>query len=401
MTTPRLPELATVGALAIATIMVPSVARAQVPVIDDTRLKSDEATRDSYQPYQADTQSVKGASGGTTDSVAPGQGSGAPADCSAAGMAGETAPAGPSKRTPSQQEVARMVRDEAIRQGVDPNFAMAIAEQESRFRQSARSGVGATGVMQLMPGTAAGLGVNPYDTQDNIRGGVKYIKQLQGMFGDRYDLIAAGYNAGPYRQSLQNGQIPKIAETQDYVKKVSGYYERNKVENGDRTPNGTATTEPETVSDTTGCGEQLKKAVDRNTQAQVERATNWNAFAQKSLVANQQYLQRLQAGLQSSSASLRGSGGGNSKDSDGSLIMAQIQCPTTIIDTGSTRCFAVPANATTEQIWRWLEDLQDAARANGDTATFSAMQDPVLGLVTVVDARPTENSRNSKGEAYE
>lgn len=284
-----------------------------------------------------------------------------------------------------------MVRDEAIRQGVDPNFAMAIAEQESRFRQSARSGVGATGVMQLMPGTAAGLGVNPYDTQDNIRGGVKYIKQLQGMFGDRYDLVAAGYNAGPYRQSLQNGQIPNIAETQDYVKKVSGYYERNKVENGDQTPTGIETTEPETVSDTAGCGEQLKRAVDRNTQAQVERASTWNAFAQKSLEANQQYLQRLQAGLQSSSSSLRGSGGGNSKGSDGSLVMAQIQCPTTIIDTGSTRCFAVPANATTEQIKRWLEDLQDAARANGDTATFSAIDDPALGLVTVVDARPTEN----------
>ncbi|MFW8642362.1 transglycosylase SLT domain-containing protein [Rhizobium beringeri] len=71
------------------------------------------------------------------------------------------APAAPSQRTPSQQEVARMVEEEAIRQGVDPNFALAIAEQESRFRQSARSAVGATGVMQLMPGTAAQLGVNP------------------------------------------------------------------------------------------------------------------------------------------------------------------------------------------------------------------------------------------------
>ncbi|OWK25192.1 hypothetical protein AJ87_12860 [Rhizobium yanglingense] len=97
--------------------------------------------------------------------------------------------------------------------------------------------------MQLMPGTAAQLGVNPYDTRDNIRGGVKYIKQLQGMFGDRYDLIAAGYNAGPYRQSLQNGQIPNIPETQDYVKKVSAYYARSKAQNGDRTP-AKSTTDP-------------------------------------------------------------------------------------------------------------------------------------------------------------
>ncbi|MBY5337059.1 lytic transglycosylase domain-containing protein [Rhizobium leguminosarum] len=391
MTNARLPELATAGVLALATVIVPATTRAQVPVIDNARQKIQQATLNWYEGYQADTRKLKGASGGTTDSVAPGQGSGAPADCSAEGMAGEAAPAAPSQRTPSQQDVARMVEDEAIRQGVDPNFALAIAEQESRFRQSARSAVGATGVMQLMPGTAGQLGVNPYDTRDNIRGGVRYIKQLQGMFGDRYDLIAAGYNSGPYRQSLQNGQIPNIPETQDYVKKVSAYYSRNKAQNGDRTPPAGNNAEPETVSDSQGCGEQLKKAVDRNTQAQVERGSVWNAFVQKSTEANQQYLQRLQAGLQSSSANLRGSGGGNSKDHDGSLVMAQIQCPSTIVDTGSTRCFAVPSSATTEQIQRWLDDLQEQARASGDTATFSAMQDPVLGLVTVVDARPTAN----------
>ncbi|MHC2296033.1 lytic transglycosylase domain-containing protein [Rhizobium mongolense] len=383
-------EKAAAGALAIAALLAGTAGHAQVPVIDNARQKIQQATLNWYQSYQADTRKLKGASGGTTDSVAPGQGSGAPADCSADGMAGDTAPAAPSNRTPSQQEVARMVEEEAIRQGVDPNFALAIAEQESRFRQSARSAVGATGVMQLMPGTAAQLGVNPYDTRDNIRGGVKYIKQLQGMFGDRYDLIAAGYNAGPYRQSLQNGQIPNIPETQDYVQKVSAYYSRNKAQNGDRTP-AEGLTETETASYGNGCGEQLKKAVDRNTQAQVERGSVWNELLGKSIAANQQYLQRLQAGLQSSSASLRGSGGGNSRDHDGSLVMAEIRCPTNIIDTGGTRCFAVPSSASTEQIQRWLSDLQDEAGANGTVATFSAMQDPALGLVTVVDSRPTAN----------
>jgi hypothetical protein len=383
-------ERATVSAIIASVSLVGSKVHAQVPVIDNARQKIQQATLNWYQDYRTDTQKLKGASGGTTDSVAPGQGSGAPADCSVDGMAGDTAPASPSRRTPSQEDVARMVEEEAIRQGVDPNFALAIAEQESRFRQSARSPVGATGVMQLMPGTAAGLGVNPYDTRDNIRGGIKYIKQLQGMFGDRYDLIAAGYNAGPYRQSLQNGQIPNIAETQDYVRKVSAYYARNKAQNGDRTPEEGAG-EPETASYGNGCGEQLKKAVDRNTQAQVERGSVWNDLLGKSLAANQQYLQRLQAGLQSSSAGLRGSGGGNSRDHDGSLVMAEIQCPTTIVDTGGTRCFAVPANAAAEQIQRWLSDLQERARANGTTATFTAMQDPALGLVTVVDSRPTAN----------
>lgn len=381
-------ERVAAGGLALAAVLAGSTSHAQVPVIDNARQKIQQATLNWYQGYQADTRKLKGASGGTTDSVAPGQGSGAPADCSADGMAGGTAPAAPSQRTPSQQEVASMIEDEAIRQGVDPNFALAIAEQESRFRQSARSAVGATGVMQLMPGTAAQLGVNPYDTRDNIRGGVKYIKQLQGMFGDRYDLIAAGYNAGPYRQPLQNGQIPNIPETQDYVKKVSAYYARNKAQNGDRVPSE-GTGEPQTASYGNGCGEQIKKAVDRNTKAQVERGSVWNELLGESTEANQQYLQRLQAGLQSSSASLRGSGGGNDNARDGSLVMAQIRCPTNIIDTGGTRCFAVPMSASTEQIQRWLSDLQEQARADGDVATFSAMQDPALGLVTVVDARPT------------
>ncbi len=383
-------EGAAAGVLALALVFPIGTSHAQVPVIDQARQKIQQATENWYQSYQADTRKVKGASGGTTDSVAPGQGSGAPADCSADGMGGDTAPAAPSSWTPSQHEVASMVQQEATRQGVDPNFAMAIAEQESRFRQSARSAVGATGVMQLMPGTAAQLGVNPYDTRDNIRGGVKYIKLLQGMFGDRYDLIAAGYNAGPYRQSLQNGQIPNIPETQDYVKKVSAYYARNKAQNGNNTPSE-STAEPETASYANGCGEQLKRAVDRNTQAQIERGSVWNELLGKSIAANQQYLQRLQAGLQSSSASLRGSGGGNSKDHDGSLVMAEIRCPTNIIDTGGTRCFAVPPNATTEQLQHWLSDLQDEARANGAVATFTALQDPALGLVTVVDSRPTSN----------
>ncbi|WFS69575.1 transglycosylase SLT domain-containing protein (plasmid) [Agrobacterium leguminum] len=383
----KLPNRAVAVGLAICTALSPSAVLAQVPVIDNARVNIQQKTAGWYTTYEADTKKVKGASGGTTDSFAPGQGSGSPLDCSAEGMSGDTAPAPTSKRTHSQEEVAQMVREEAIRQGVDPNFAMAIAEQESRFRQSARSPVGATGVMQLMPGTAAELGVNPYDTRDNIRGGVKYIKKLQGMFGDRYDLIAAGYNAGPHRQSLREGRVPQIAETQNYVKKVTGYYNRNKAQNGDQTPTGT-TPEPETVGYSSGCGEQLKKAYDRNTEAQAERGKVWNEFVQKSTEANQQYLQRLQAGLMSSSASLRGSGGGNANENNGALVMAEVRCPSTVINTGGTRCYAVPSTATTDEIQGWLTDLQEMARLKGESATFAVIEDPALGLVTVVDNRP-------------
>lgn len=382
------PNRALAVALAMATALSSSAALAQVPVIDGARVKIQTQTMGWYTTYEADTKKVKGASGGTTDSFAPGQGSGSPMDCSAEGMSGDTTQAPPAKRTHSQQEIARMVEEEAIRQGVDPNFAMAIAEQESRFRQSARSGVGAIGVMQLMPGTAAEVGVNPYDTRDNIRGGVKYIKKLQGMFGNRTDLVAAGYNAGPHRQSLRNGRIPNIPETQDYVKKVSGYYNRNKAQNGDRTPQGGSTPEPESVGYNQGCGEQLKKALDRNTEAQLERGKTWNEFVQKSTEANQQYLQRLLAGLMASSAALRGSGGGNSQAQDGSLVMAQVQCPSSVFNTGGTVCYAVPSTASTKHIQGWLTALQEQARLKGEAATFSVMEDPALGLVTVVDNRP-------------
>ena len=384
-----LPELVTTGTIALAMTFYPIVSEAQVPVNDHTREQNQLETQDRYQNYQMDMRAAKGASGGTTDSVAPGMGSGLSTDCSLAGFTNETAPAGKPHRTHSQQEIARMVKDEAIRQGVDPYFALAIAEQESRFRQSARSGVGAIGVMQLMPQTAEGLGVDPYDTRDNIRGGVTYIKKLQGMFGNRYHLIAAGYNAGPYRQSLQNGQIPNIPETQNYVKKVSAYYSRNRTQNGDRIPADTA--DLADASGGRGCGEQLKVALDRNTEAQIERAQAWNMFVQKSNEVNQQYLQRLQSGLRSSSAGLRGSGGGGTADRSSALIMAQVQCPPSIVDTGSTRCFAVPSNATTGQIQHWLQEIQQQVRANGDVATFSAMEDAALGLVTVVETGQPQN----------
>ncbi|MCQ1775398.1 lytic transglycosylase domain-containing protein [Neorhizobium galegae] len=208
-------EKPTASVLALAAILVGSPGQVQVPVVDNARQRIQQATLNRHQCYQTDTRELKGASGDTTDRV---------------GLAAA------SKRPPSQQEVVQMVEDEAIRQEVDPNFALAIAEQESGFHQAAHSAAGAIGVMQLMPGTAAELGVEPHDICDNIRGGVKYIKQLHGRFGNRPDLVAAGYNAGPNRPSLRHGQIPNIPETRDYVKKVLALYSRNKAKNGDRTP---------------------------------------------------------------------------------------------------------------------------------------------------------------------
>ena len=114
--------------------------------------------------------------------------------------------------------------------GVDPNLVKAIIQQESRGRHITRSGsiltspAGALGIMQLMPGTARGLGVNPLDPEDNIRGGTKYISQQLKTFNGNLELAIAAYNAGPGNVRKYGNKVPPFAETQDYVKKVMGYY---------------------------------------------------------------------------------------------------------------------------------------------------------------------------------
>lgn len=92
--------------------------------------------------------------------------------------------------------VADLVMDTAQMYGVDPRLAFEVASKESAFRQTAVSSKGAIGVMQLMPATAAELGVNPYDLADNIKGGVLYLRQQLARFGDTAKALAA-YNCGP------------------------------------------------------------------------------------------------------------------------------------------------------------------------------------------------------------
>ncbi|MBV4418264.1 phage tail tape measure protein [Clostridium tyrobutyricum] len=105
--------------------------------------------------------------------------------------------------------------------GVPTALIQAIIQQESGGNQGSISPAGAIGLMQLMPGTASGLGVNPYDAQQNIMGGTKYIAQMLKYESGSIPLALAAYNAGP---GNVHGSIPNISETQDYVKKVMGYY---------------------------------------------------------------------------------------------------------------------------------------------------------------------------------
>lgn len=122
-------------------------------------------------------------------------------------------------------EITGLIRKYAKAYGVREELALSVAMQESRFSQNVRSCAGAIGVMQLMPGTAKQLGVDPYDLEDNIKGGVKYLKDQLIRFEGNETLTAAAYNAGPHRASLQAGRVPNIPETQTYVREIFGRWE--------------------------------------------------------------------------------------------------------------------------------------------------------------------------------
>ena len=102
---------------------------------------------------------------------------------------------------------------------ISPNLLKAVAKVESNFRPDAVSRAGAMGVMQLMPGTAAGLGVtDAFDPEQNIMGGAKYLRQMLDRFDGNLQAALSAYNAGPGRVSKNGGQ--PLSFTEGYVSKV-------------------------------------------------------------------------------------------------------------------------------------------------------------------------------------
>ena len=109
--------------------------------------------------------------------------------------------------------------------GVDANLARAVLRHESGGNPKAVSSAGAIGLMQLMPATARGLGVNPNDPKRNLEGGIKYLAQLSDKYSGDYTRTLAAYNAGSGRVDAYDG-VPPFPETERYVKNVLALYRK-------------------------------------------------------------------------------------------------------------------------------------------------------------------------------
>ena len=121
--------------------------------------------------------------------------------------------------------VDRYIVESSRRHGVDPLLIYSIMHRESSFKKFALSHKGARGLMQLMPATAARLGVRDiFDPQQNIEGGVKYMRFLLNLFDGDVRLALAGYNAGEGAVMKYRRSVPPYRETQEYVRRISERY---------------------------------------------------------------------------------------------------------------------------------------------------------------------------------
>lgn len=119
----------------------------------------------------------------------------------------------------STEAAQELLTNAAIAQGLPPEFVRSVAQSESGFHQQALSPKGALGLMQLMPGTAAGLGVRPDVINENAEGGAKYLRSLLLRYRGDAVLALAAYNAGPGAVARFGG-VPPYSETRRYVDHV-------------------------------------------------------------------------------------------------------------------------------------------------------------------------------------
>lgn len=122
------------------------------------------------------------------------------------------------------ERLRALAAEAARRHGLDPDLIVAVAAVESGFDPRALSRKGAQGLMQLMPRTAASLGVaDAFDPAANLEGGARHLRSLVGRYGGNLPRALAAYNAGE-KAVERHGGMPPYKETRDYVKKVMGRY---------------------------------------------------------------------------------------------------------------------------------------------------------------------------------
>lgn len=118
------------------------------------------------------------------------------------------------------ERIADLIDRFAAHHGLDPTLVRAVIQVESGFNRHAHSNKGAMGLMQLMPETARELRVSdPWDPEQNVRGGTAYLRRMLDRFGE-VELALAAYNAGPEAVVRHSG-VPPYAETREYVRKIS------------------------------------------------------------------------------------------------------------------------------------------------------------------------------------
>ncbi|MFD0978585.1 lytic transglycosylase domain-containing protein [Tropicimonas aquimaris] len=126
----------------------------------------------------------------------------------------------PNYRGNYRGEYLSVAKSAARKHGVPEDLFLRLVQQESNWRVSAKSHKGAIGLAQLMPGTAAKLGVNPHDPTQNLEGGARYLRMMYDRYGN-WRLALAAYNAGPGAVDKYGG-VPPYRETTNYVRKIWG-----------------------------------------------------------------------------------------------------------------------------------------------------------------------------------
>ncbi|MBI5896680.1 MAG: lytic transglycosylase domain-containing protein [Desulfobacterales bacterium] len=132
----------------------------------------------------------------------------------------------PDKADKVTQRIDQSIEKAAADYDLPAELIRGVIQAESNFQVRAVSPAGAQGLMQLMPATARELGVeDPFDIQENIDGGARYLRQMLDMFGGDLKQALSAYNAGPGTVMKYDGQVP-YPETRHYVRKVMLYAQR-------------------------------------------------------------------------------------------------------------------------------------------------------------------------------